>query len=114
MSLGRVLRIGGTRFAPWPLAGIHWMAPAGLLVCAQSKAYKLPRYCMVNAVGVADQVPSRPLVTVSSPSPVPQVEVHGCQSACRRSLTQSFVRMNAKLRVRASVRYSIVQTLSTL
>ncbi|MOA25655.1 hypothetical protein D3C78_1463940 [compost metagenome] len=26
----------GTVFAAWLLAGIHWIAPAGLLVCTQS------------------------------------------------------------------------------
>ena len=55
----------GTRFAAWPFAGIHWVAPAGLFVCTQSKANRLSRYCVVQAIGFADQAPSRPLVTVS-------------------------------------------------
>src|ERR1700722_484897 len=61
----------GTRFAAWSFAGVHWIAPAGLLVCTQSKAYRLSRYCIVKTVGLADHAPSRPLVTVSSPLPVP-------------------------------------------
>src|SRR5689334_1031893 len=61
----------GTRFAAWPLAGIHWVAPAGLWVFTHSKPNRLSRYWVVQAVGLAVQAPSRPLVTVSSALPLP-------------------------------------------
>src|SRR6202789_4239300 len=63
----------GTRFDAAPFAGIHWIAPPGLLDCTHSNANRLSRYCVVNAIGLDDQAPSRPLVTVSSPLPVPHL-----------------------------------------
>src|SRR5215510_14546980 len=63
----------GTRFDACPCAGIHWVAPAGLLVCTHSKANRLSRYCVVNVTGLADHAPSRPLVTVSPALPRPHL-----------------------------------------
>src|SRR3954451_290907 len=53
--------------------GIHWVAPAGLLVLTQSYLNRLSRYCVVNRVGLTDQEPSRPLVIVSEPLPLPHL-----------------------------------------
>ena len=66
-------KASGTRFFALGSSGIHWVAPAGLLVFTQLNLKRLSRYCMVQAVGLADQAPSRPLVMVSGPTPVPHL-----------------------------------------
>src|SRR5882724_948643 len=63
----------GTRSDAWPFAGVHWIAPAGLLVFTQSKANRLSRYCVVNTIGLTDHAPSKPLVIVSSALPRPHL-----------------------------------------
>src|SRR5689334_6265494 len=63
----------GTRFAPLLSAGIHCVAPAGLLDWTQSKANRLSRYCKDHLVGVALHAPSRPLVMVSPALPLPHL-----------------------------------------
>ena len=63
----------GTRLPAEPSDGIHWIAPAGLFVCTQSKPIRKSRYIVVQAIGFAVQAPSRPLVIVSAPLPVPHL-----------------------------------------
>src|SRR3954466_2397002 len=57
---------------PWASGffGVHWKAPAGLLVNSQSYLYRLSRNPLPHFVGVFDQAPSRPLVMASPPVPV--------------------------------------------
>src|SRR5687768_1823128 len=52
--------------------GVHWKAPAGLLVNSQSKLNRLFRNPLPHFVGVFDHAPSRPLVMVSPPLPLPK------------------------------------------
>jgi hypothetical protein len=49
MTLGLVVR-SGTRFAPAPFAGIHWVAPPGLLVCTHSKENMLMMHLGPNGM----------------------------------------------------------------
>src|SRR5207244_3646331 len=75
--------IGACRFdgscasgtVPWAsgFLGVHWFAPAGLVVSSQSYLNRLSRYPLSHVVGLSVQAPSIPLVTVSSPLPVPKV-----------------------------------------
>src|SRR5687767_15358323 len=57
---------------PWASGffGVHWNAPAGLLVNSQSKLNRLSRNPLPHLVGVLDHAPSRPLVIVSPPLPL--------------------------------------------
>ena len=51
--------------------GTHCWAPAGLFVRSQSYLYRLSRYPLSHFVGSFVQAPSRPLVSVSAPWPLP-------------------------------------------
>src|SRR5688572_19904638 len=53
--------------------GVHWNAPAGLFVNSHSYLYRLSRNPLLHFVGVLDQAPSRPLVIVSPPLPLPKL-----------------------------------------
>src|SRR5205814_2418056 len=52
--------------------GFHWLAPAGLFVSSHSYLVRLSRYPLSHLVGLSVQAPSRPLVIVSSPLPLPK------------------------------------------
>ena len=52
--------------------GVHWNAPAGLLVSSQSYLNRLSRKLLLHFVGVLDHAPSSPLVMVSLPLPLPK------------------------------------------
>jgi hypothetical protein len=51
--------------------GFHCLAPAGLSVSSHSNLKRFSRKPLSHFVGVAVQAPSRPLVIVSAPLPVP-------------------------------------------
>ncbi|SKZ40535.1 Uncharacterised protein [Mycobacteroides abscessus subsp. abscessus] len=61
----------GTELAQPPSFGRHWLAPAGLLKSSHSLPYRISRKLLSHLVGVWVHVTSRPLVTVSLPTPVP-------------------------------------------
>src|SRR5512143_2775096 len=65
----------GTVPAPAPFLGRHWCAPAGLLKSSHSKLNRFQKKLLLHLVGVVVQMPSRPLVIVSFPLPVPKVLV---------------------------------------
>src|SRR5438094_498754 len=51
--------------------GVHWFAPAGLLVRSYSYPCRFSRKLLSHFVGWVVHGPSRPLVMVSAPLPVP-------------------------------------------
>ena len=53
--------------------GVHCWAPAGLVVSSQSYLKRLSRKPLSHFVGSLVQAPSRPLVIVSTPLPVPKL-----------------------------------------
>src|SRR5688572_26901428 len=59
----------GTELAQPPSLGRHWFAPAGLLNNSHSLPYRISRKELSHLVGVWVQVTSRPLLTVSLPTP---------------------------------------------
>ena len=61
----------GTRSAAAGSDGTHCCAPAGLVVSTHSYLNRLSRYSVSHVVGRLVQVPSRPLVIVSAPLPLP-------------------------------------------
>src|SRR6187551_1400252 len=63
----------GTVPAPAPAFGFHCCAPAGLFVNSHSKPNKFSKKLLLHFVGVVVHAPSRPLVMVSAPAPVPKV-----------------------------------------
>ncbi len=63
----------GTSFRAAGSLGVHWFAPAGLVVSSQSYLNRLSRYPLSHFVGSLVQAPSSPLVMVSGPLPVPKV-----------------------------------------
>src|SRR6056297_2956606 len=63
----------GTDPSRAPSLAVHCLAPPGLSVSSHSLLYRLFRYSMVHWVGAWVQAPSRPLVTVSSALPLPQL-----------------------------------------
>src|SRR5919106_1497643 len=60
---------------PWAsgFLGVHWKAPAGPLVHPPSCLFRFSRNPLLHFVGVLDQAPSRPLVMVWPPLPLPKV-----------------------------------------
>src|SRR5215207_5812874 len=60
---------------PWAsgFLGVHCFAPAGLSVSSQSYLYRLSRNPLSHFVGSLVHAPSRPLVTVSPPLPLPKL-----------------------------------------
>src|SRR5258706_16172133 len=56
-----------------PPLGFHWCAPAGLLVSSHSKPKRFSKKLLLHFVGVVVQAPSRPLVIVSTPLPLPNL-----------------------------------------
>src|SRR5690349_19095092 len=63
----------GTVFWAEGSLGVHWWAPAGLVVSSHSYLYRLSRYPLSHFVGSLVHAPSSPLVMVSAPLPVPKV-----------------------------------------
>src|ERR1700744_5308537 len=63
----------GMRPAPAPFFGVHWCAPAGLLVSSQSYLNRFSKKLLLHFVGVVVQVTSRPLPIASPPLPVPNL-----------------------------------------
>src|SRR4249920_3336128 len=61
----------GTVPAPAPALGFHWCAPAGLFVNSHSKPKRFSKKLLLHFVGVVVQAPSRPLVIVFTPLPLP-------------------------------------------
>src|SRR4029077_6295581 len=59
--------------APAPPLATHCCAPAGLFVNSHSKPNRFSRKLLLHLVGVVVHVPSRPLVVVSPPLPVPKL-----------------------------------------
>src|SRR5438067_11842245 len=61
--------------APWASGslGVHWFAPAGLLVSSQSYLKRLSRNPLSHFVGSLVHAPSMPLVIVSAPLPLPKL-----------------------------------------
>src|SRR5205823_10105129 len=53
--------------------GFHCQAPAGLFVSSHSYLNRFSRNPLSHFVGLLVQAPSRPLVIVSSPVPVPKL-----------------------------------------
>ncbi len=62
----------GTVPALAPSLGCHWFAPAGLWVSSHSWPKRLSKKELLQRVGVAVQVTSRPLVMASRPLPLPK------------------------------------------
>src|SRR5258708_40367575 len=60
---------------PWAsgFLGIHCFAPAGLVVSSQSYLNRLSRNPLSHFVGSLVHAPSRPLVIVWTPLPLPRV-----------------------------------------
>src|SRR5436190_24100023 len=60
---------------PWASGffGVHCFAPAGLVVSSQSYLNRLSRNPLSHFVGSLVQAPSRPLVIVESPLPLPKL-----------------------------------------
>src|SRR6266545_8201094 len=60
---------------PWAEGslGVHWFAPAGLVVSSQSYLNRLSKYPLSHFVGSLVHAPSSPLVTASEPLPLPKV-----------------------------------------
>src|SRR5918998_6468149 len=60
---------------PWAsgFLGAHCFAPAGLVVSSQSYLYRLSRNPLSHLVGSLVHAPSKPLVSVSAPLPLPKV-----------------------------------------
>src|ERR1700729_1348331 len=67
-----------SRTVPWAEGslGVHCWAPAGLLVSSQSYLNRLSRYPLSHFVGSLVHAPSSPLVTASTPLPLPKVFFH--------------------------------------
>ena len=63
----------GTVPAPAPSFGFHCFAPAGLVTAPTRSRRGCRRSCCSNVTGVVVQAPSRPLVIVSPPLPVPKL-----------------------------------------
>ena len=61
----------GTVPAAAPSFGFHWWAPAGLFVSSHSWPNRVSKKLLSHVVGVGVQAPSRPLVIVSAPLPLP-------------------------------------------
>lgn len=61
----------GTLPSPPPSFGRHWCAPAGLSNRSHSWPKRISKKLLSQVVGVLVQTPSRPLVIVSPPLPVP-------------------------------------------
>src|SRR5262249_58565905 len=60
----------GTEPLPAPFFGVHWCAPAGLLVSSQSYLNRFSKKLLLHFVGVVVQVTSRPLPIASPALPV--------------------------------------------
>src|SRR5215471_17085904 len=56
--------------SPAPFFGLHWCAPAGLLVSSHSYLNKLSKKLLLHLVGVVVQMTSRPLPIASPALPV--------------------------------------------
>src|SRR5438034_1748850 len=63
----------GTVFWAAGSVGVHCFAPAGLVVSAQSYLNRLSKNPLSHFVGSLVHAPSRPLVSVSAPLPLPKV-----------------------------------------
>src|SRR5579863_10522771 len=63
----------GTVPLPAPFLGVHWCAPAGLLVSSHSYLNRFSKKLLLHFVGVLLQVTSGPPVIVSLPLPVPNL-----------------------------------------
>src|SRR5580698_5224281 len=63
----------GTVPAPAPCFGIHWNAPAGLLVSSHSYSNRFLKKSLSHFAGLAVHAPSRPLLIVSTPLPLPKL-----------------------------------------
>src|ERR1044071_2333006 len=61
----------GTVPAPAPSFGFHWLAPAGLFLSSHSKPKRLSQKRLLHFVCVWVHAPSRPLVIVWTPCPLP-------------------------------------------
>src|ERR1700683_2921551 len=66
----------GTVPLPAPFFGVHWGAPAGLLVSPHSYCNKFSKKLLLHLVGVVVQVTSKPLPMVSAPCPLPNLFFH--------------------------------------
>src|SRR5579863_5170946 len=66
----------GTVSLPAPFFGVHWCAPAGLLVSSHSYLNKFSKKLLLHFVGVVVQVTSNPLPMVSAPQPLPNLFFH--------------------------------------
>ncbi len=61
----------GTASAAAPSLGFHCLAPAGLSASSHSKPKRVSKKLLSHVIGVGVQAPSRPLVIVSLPLPLP-------------------------------------------
>src|SRR5262245_10840919 len=66
----------GTVSAAAGSVGVHCDAPAGLFTSFHSYSRRLSRYPLSHWVGTLVHAPSSPLVTASTPIPVPPVLCH--------------------------------------
>src|SRR3954467_7794893 len=72
----------GTASAAAPPVGFHCFAPAGLSVSSHSKPNSVSKKLLSHFVGVGVHAPSRPLVIVSPPLPVPNSFFQPSPIAC--------------------------------
>src|SRR6185369_8790138 len=85
MDMSVVSIIGACRFdascasgtVPWAsgFLGVHWFAPAGLFVSSHSYWNRFSRNPLSHLVGLFVHAPSRPLVIVWAPLPLPNLFV---------------------------------------
>src|SRR5215469_9744674 len=66
----------GTVPAPAPFFGVHWCAPAGLLVSSHSYLNRFSKKLLLHLVGVVVQMTSRPLPMASPAIPVRNLLFH--------------------------------------
>src|SRR6187455_3064067 len=66
----------GTVPAPAPFLGFHCCAPAGLFVNSHSNPNRFSKKLLLHLVGVVVHAPSRPLVIVLTPLPLPNEFFH--------------------------------------